>query len=27
MTFAPGFSLPSKDDLITILSRFGALNE
>ncbi|XP_010243056.1 PREDICTED: uncharacterized protein LOC104587226 [Nelumbo nucifera] len=27
LTFAPGFSLPSKDDLITMFSRFGALNE
>ncbi|KAJ4974837.1 hypothetical protein NE237_008011 [Protea cynaroides] len=27
LTFASGFSLPSKDDLITIFGRFGALNE
>ncbi|XP_043724440.1 serine/threonine-protein kinase ATM-like [Telopea speciosissima] len=27
LTFAPGFSLPSKDDMITIFGRFGSLNE
>ncbi|XP_027153403.1 uncharacterized protein LOC113753447 [Coffea eugenioides] len=27
VTFAPGFSLPSKDDVIRIFSKFGVLNE